>query len=81
MRLKTNNSWALYAATVALGFYSHLLFAMVALGHGIYVGIIERLRLNRTVIGYLIASIAGFIALSPWTIVFLQNSRSVSQKT
>lgn len=81
MRLKTNNSWALYAATVALGFYSHLLFAMVALGHGIYVGIIERLRLNKTVIGYLIASIAGFIALSPWTIVFLQNSGSVSQKT
>jgi uncharacterized membrane protein len=37
MRLKTNSSWAIYAATVALGFYSHLLFALVVLGHGIYV--------------------------------------------
>lgn len=81
MRLKTNSSWALYAATVALGFYSHLLFAMVALGHGIYVGIIEKLRFNKTVIGYLLASIAGFIALSPWTIVFLKNSHNASQKT
>ena len=81
MRLKTNSSWALYAATVALGFYSHLLFAMVALGHGIYVGIIEKLRFNKTVIGYLLASIAGFIAPSPWTIVFLKNSHNASQKT
>ena len=39
MWLKTNSSWAIYAATVALGFYSHLLFALVALGHGIYVAI------------------------------------------
>ncbi|MEG3894727.1 MULTISPECIES: glycosyltransferase family 39 protein [unclassified Microcoleus] len=81
MRLKTNSSWALYAATVALGFYSHLLFAMVALGHGIYVGIIEKLRFNKTVIGYLLASIAGFIVLSPWTIVFIKNSHNASQKT
>lgn len=81
MRLKTNSSWAIYAATVALGFYSHLLFALVALGHGIYVAILENLRFNKTVIGYFLAASAGFIALSPWTVVCLINSQSVSQKT
>ena len=81
MRLKTNSSWAIYAATVALGFYSHLLFALVALGHGIYVVISENLRFNKTVISYFIAASAGFIALSPWTVVFLINSQNARQKT
>jgi uncharacterized membrane protein len=81
MRLKTNSSWAIYAATVALGFYSHLLFALVLLGHGIYVAISENLRFNKTVIGYLLAASAGFIAFSPWTVVYLINSQSVSHKT
>ena len=81
MRLKTNSSWAIYAATVALGFYSHLLFALVALGHGIYVVISENLRFNKTVIGYLLAASAGFLAFSPWTIVLLINSQSASQRT
>ena len=81
MRLKTNSSWAIYAVTVALGFYSHLLFALVALGHGIYVAISENLRFNKTAIGYFIAASAGFIALSPWTVVFLKNPQNASQKT
>jgi uncharacterized membrane protein len=62
MRLKTNSSWAIYAATVGVGFYSHLLFALVLLGHEIYVAIWENLRFNKAVIGYLLAASAGFIA-------------------
>jgi uncharacterized membrane protein len=81
MRLKTNSSWVVYAATLAVGFYAHLLFAMVAIGHGIYVVIIEKIRLNKTVIGYLLASIAGIIALSPWIIVFIKNTNTANDKT
>jgi uncharacterized membrane protein len=81
MRLKTNSSWAIYAATVALGFYSHLLFALVALGHGIYVAISENLRFNKTVIGYFIAASAGFLAFSPWTVFLFINSQNASQRT
>jgi len=81
MRLKTNSSWAIYAATVALGLYSHLLFALVVLGHGIYLVISENLRFNKTVIGYLLAASAGFIALFPWAIVLLINSPKASQNT
>jgi uncharacterized membrane protein len=81
MRLKTNSSWAIYAVTVALGFYSHLLFGMVVLGHGIYVVISENLRFNKTVIGYFLAASAGFIAFSPWMVVLFINSQKVSQRT
>ena len=81
MRLKTNSSWAIYAATLAVGFYSHLLFGIVAIGHGIYVAIVEKFRFNKNVIGYLLASIAGLIALSPWLIAFVKNSNNASDKT
>jgi uncharacterized membrane protein len=81
MRIKTNSSWAIYAVTVAAGFYTHLLFTLVAFGHFIYVAISERLRFNKTFIGYLLASIAGFIAFSPWTVVYLQNSQAAGDKT
>ena len=81
MRLKTNSSWAIYAATLALGFYSHLLFVLVALGHGIYVAISENLRFNKTVMGYFIAAIAGFIAFFPWIVVLVINSQNASQRT
>ena len=81
MRLKTNSSWAIYAVTLVLGFYSYLLFGIVAIGHGIYVVIIEKFRFNKNLIGYLLALIAGLIALSPWIIAFLRNFGNANDKT
>ncbi|MEG4067181.1 glycosyltransferase family 39 protein [Microcoleus sp. Pol11C2] len=81
MRLKTNSSWAIYGVTLVVGFYSHLLFGIVAIGHGIYVVVIEKFRFNKTVIGYLLASITGLIALSPWIIAFIKNSGNATDKT
>ena len=81
MRLKTNSSWAIYAATLVLGFYCHLLFGIVAIGHGIYVVIIEKFKFNKTLVSYSLASIAGLIALSPWIFIVLQNSKNASDKT
>ena len=59
MRLKTNNSWAIYAITLVVEFYSHLLLGIVAIAQGTYVVIVERFRFNKKVIGYLLESIAG----------------------
>ena len=39
------------------------------------------MRFNKTVIGYLLASIAGFFTLSPWIVVFIKNSHNATQKT
>ena len=81
MRLKTNSSWAIYAVTLVVGFYSHLLFGIVAIGHGIYVVIIEKIRFNKNVLGYWLASIAGLIALYPWIIAMIKKSGNASDKT
>ena len=68
IRVKTKNSWIVYAITLALGLYTHWFFAVVAISHGIYIAITERFRPNKTVIAYLSSSLAGLIAFSPWII-------------
>jgi uncharacterized membrane protein len=71
LRLKTRASWCIYAATVPLGLYTHLFFGLVGIGHGIYVAVIERLRLSRTLTLYLLASLAGVLAFVPWLLVMI----------
>jgi len=74
VRVKTKLSWGIYAVTLALGLYTYPFTALVAVGHGIYLIVIERFRLNKTVNSYLISSIAGLSAFIPWIIVFIKNS-------
>jgi uncharacterized membrane protein len=62
---------------VPLGFYSHLYFIFVAIGQAIYVVAIERFRLNKTLTSYLLASLTGFLAFSPWIWVIVSNPSAV----
>ncbi len=79
MRIGTKLNWVIYALTVALGLYSYLFTIFVVIGHGIYVLIIERCRLSRTFIYYLLASLTGVIIFSPWILVIIANKSSVEQ--
>lgn len=69
MRLKTKLHWGTYAATLTLGLYTFTLSGLFAIGHGVYVAIVERFRLSKTVISYLLASLAGIMFFSPWLIL------------
>ncbi len=69
IRQKDKVSWGIYAITVSLGLYSHLFFLLVAIGHGLYIAIMERLRLTKTLMSYLLASFVGFIAFFPWLLI------------
>ncbi|MDJ0719397.1 MAG: glycosyltransferase family 39 protein [Prochloraceae cyanobacterium] len=73
LRLNTQIIWGIYAVTVALGFYTHLYFLFVSIGHGIYVIVIERFRLNKIVKSYIFTSFIGILAFTPWIWVFIQN--------
>ncbi|MHC5731068.1 MAG: hypothetical protein ACYTXY_44630, partial [Nostoc sp.] len=73
MRLKTKISWCIYAITLSLGFYTHLFFTLVAFAQGIYVIAIERFRLSKTSIYYLLSSLAGFITFVPWIWIIITN--------
>lgn len=73
IRLKTIGSWVIYAASVALGLYTFIFSIFVIIGHAVYVIIIERFRLSKTVIYYSLATIAGLLAFSPWIFVVITN--------
>ncbi|MEH2150729.1 glycosyltransferase family 39 protein [Nostoc sp.] len=73
MRLKTKVSWCIYAVTLPLGFYAHLFFSLVIFAQGIYVVVIERFRLSKTLISYLLSSFAGFITFVPWIWIIITH--------
>lgn len=73
MRLKTTASWGIYAVTVTLGLYTQVLFGLVAIGHGIYIIVIERFRLSKTLTSYLVASLVGVLSFVPWLLVIIHK--------
>lgn len=66
-------NWGIYAITLTLSLYTFLLSGFVSVAHGIYVITIARFRLTKTVINYLLASLAGFIAFMPWLLVVIDK--------
>lgn len=81
IRLNTWRSWGLYAATVAMGVYSHLFFVLVAIAQAIYVFVINNYRWSKALKGYLLSSIVGIIACSPWIVVILTNYKQALTMT
>ena len=81
MRLKTKVSWLIYAASLALGLYSLPLILLTAIGHGIYVIAIAGLRGSKTIISYLLSSLAGFLAFLPWILLTFNSFAKVQDTT
>ncbi|MEQ9552782.1 MAG: glycosyltransferase family 39 protein [Coleofasciculus sp. G3-WIS-01] len=69
LRINTKLGWGIYAATLTIGLYSHLLFGLSAIGHGIYVLITKNYRTSKTIIAYLLASLAAVLTFLPWAVV------------
>ena len=81
MRLQTILSWGIYAITLGLGFYTHLFFGFIAIGHGIYLAVIEKFRFNQVLTSYLFASVAGLLSFAPWLIVIVNNFSTLQSET
>ena len=78
LRLQTGSSWAVYAAAVAMGLYTHLLFGLVMIAHGVYVAAVSLETLNLKQLAwpkpldrYLLATVMGLIAFVPWATVLI----------
>jgi uncharacterized membrane protein len=80
MRLRTSLNWAIYAVTVAIGLYTFLFSALVTIGHGIYIFIVERYRWNKQLLNYGFASLIGLITFLPWVIFALPNVQRIDER-
>jgi uncharacterized membrane protein len=65
LRLQTWQSWSIYSVTLLLGLYTYLFTGLVAIGHGVYVGLRER-RINRVTLACLLSLLLAFAAFAPW---------------
>ncbi|NET59246.1 MAG: hypothetical protein F6K47_24830 [Symploca sp. SIO2E6] len=74
-------AWSIYAVTLVAGLYTFLFSVLVALGHGLYVVATQGWYLTKTVIAYLLASLAGVIIFLPWLYVSNTNLSKVTSKT
>ena len=81
MRLKTTGSWSLYAATLILGLYSLPLIVLTAIGHGLYVVLREGWRGKKTIMAYLLASIAGILVFTPWILLTFNSFTKAQAST
>ncbi|MEG4083592.1 glycosyltransferase family 39 protein [Microcoleus sp. POL10_C6] len=74
-------SWALYAGTATLGFYTHLLFVCVAAAHAIYVAVIANWRDVKTFISYYVASLIALSGFMPSLVNTVENFNQVRSTT
>ncbi len=81
IRINKKPNWAIYATTVALGFYAHLFFALVAIGHGIYILAVQNFRWTKICTAYFLASLTGVLAFTPWIWIVINYSASVTNTT
>ena len=81
LRVATIRSWIIYTLTLAMGLYTHGFFTLVAFGQGLYVFIIEQLRLTHNLLTYLLSSVGGLLIFSPWILVVLSNLDKLEKNT
>jgi uncharacterized membrane protein len=74
-------SWALYAGTATLGFYTHLLFVCVAAAHAIYVTVIANWRDIKTFIAYYVAALIASICFMPSLVNAVENFNQIRSTT
>jgi uncharacterized membrane protein len=81
LRTQTRRSWSVYALSIALGLYSHLLFALVAIAQAVYVAVQEKWRLSKVTLAYLLSTLAGVTLFLPWLIVAFLNLERIQKTT
>ena len=81
IRLKTKINWILYTISVILNLYNFLFSLFVLASHGIYIFLIQGLRITKTKIAYLLAMTVGILTFLPWMIAITFNLNTINNAT
>jgi len=80
LRLQSKYAWVLYSMSVILGIYTHTLFALLVIAHGVYmfVGHISEtewfpMKLPKNFVAYIMATLAGLSVFLPWAYIIITN--------
>ncbi|MEC4884647.1 MAG: glycosyltransferase family 39 protein [Scytonema sp. PMC 1070.18] len=81
MRINNKMSWILYAVFLTISFYTYLFSGLVAIGHGIYILLREKIKITKKVIAYMGSSLVATICFFPWLIVIIKSLSTVKSNT
>lgn len=73
--------WGIYLIFIIIGIYSHLMFALVIIAHGVYLLAIKELRVEGRFTHYLVVSFLAFISFTPWIYQIITHWDRVIERT
>lgn len=73
--------WSFYAVSLATNFYVSLIAAYIAIAQAFYIVFLERFRLNKVTINFILSGIASLVLFAPWLWVILSNYEILKAKT
>jgi uncharacterized membrane protein len=72
IRVNTRFSWVVYTICLVLGLYTHPFMLLVAIGQGIYLLVVNRARIDRIFLSYLLAFGISVLAFAPWLKIIIE---------
>lgn len=81
LRRKTKAGWLTYALSTAFGFYIFLFAGFTAIAQALYVMILERFRLRKTVFALIGALSLATVLFLPWLATVIANSHQAAAAT
>ncbi len=74
-------NWGIYTLTAILGLYVHLLTSLSLIAQGIYIFIIQRFRLNKILLAYVLSLVISLVIFLPWILVVWNHRESAIATT
>lgn len=81
IRTQNRTAWFVYGVTLVASFYAYLFSGFVAIVHTLYVLLVERLRLTKTLLFFGAALGASVLLFLPWLLILAANSAQMSTVT
>ncbi|NES02581.1 MAG: hypothetical protein F6K22_06830 [Okeania sp. SIO2F4] len=81
LRINDRKSWAIYTASTIFNLYTFLFSILVVVAHGIYVGIIEGLRVTNKVKAFIVSCLLIMLGFFPWLIVVVGQLNKINKAT
>jgi len=78
MRLNTKSSWGIYTIIVSLSLYTFPTSIIVTVSQVIYVAVMQKFRLSRKFISYILALLVALIIYLPWLLLIINNLQRIN---
>ena len=81
--VKRNNWqwWFFYSVALALNFYVSLIGAYIAIANTVYIIFLEKFKITKITINFILSGLVSLIFFSPWLITIVQNYELLKSKT